>query len=350
MVLAAKDGILKKLELSELTSFNGCHRMAFSAMGTVNEIIFSHHSASRVKEYQHAVYEWLSTFEALYSVYIASSLVSEINRSAGKSAVAIDPMTEEILALCHWYHWKTRGMFDATSGPLINVWDYHRRRDALPAESEIECARALVGWEKVERTNGHVRLPCEGMQLNIGGIGKEYAVDQLVQLADLHGINNILVSLGRDIKCVGSPPEGSGWRVGLETPDAPERCWGGVNLDKMAICCSGHYARCFTHDGVRYSHLIHPRTGYPSRAECDAVWVVAPSCVEAGILATAAAMMDRTEALAFIDAEWNAQGCYWTKGARYETGGFAGYVIDKQNRLRPVAGRVHDDCAQPTQG
>ena len=346
MVLAAKDAILKKLHLSEMTSFNGGHRMAFPAMGTVNEIIFSHDSASRVREFQHAVYEWLSTFEALYSVYIDSSLVSEINRAAGKSAVAIDQMTEELLALCHWYHWKTRGLFDATSGPLINLWDYHRKRDALPAESEIEHARALVGWDKVEQTNGHVRLLHEGMQLNLGGIGKEYAVDQLVQLADQNGINNILVSLGRDIKCVGSPPEGSGWRVGLETPDAPERCWGGVYLDKMAICCSGHYARCFTHDGVRYSHLINPLTGYPSRAECDAVWVLAPSCVEAGILSTTAAMMDRSEALMIIGSEWKAQGCYWAKGVRYETDKFEGYLIKKQDRMLPVAGRVLDGCAQ----
>jgi thiamine biosynthesis lipoprotein len=327
----------EQLMRSEFSSYDGYHRMSFDAMGTVNEITFSAASTARAMAFRDAVFDWLSDFESKYSVYIDDSLISEINRQSGLAAVAVDPMTDELLALCHWYNWKTRGLFDATSGPLIKLWDFHRKHDALPGKAEIDRARERVGWQNVERSAGQVKLGLAGMILDFGGIGKEYAVDCLARMAAESGIADILVNLGRDIRGAGHPPEGGGWRVGLERPDGTNRCWAGVCLDNMSICCSGHYARCFFLDGVRYSHIINPLTGYPSSVNCDAVWVLSPSCVEAGMLSTTAALLECEDALRLISSEMGASGCYWNKGGRYETRLFSSCIIRRQKAVHRFA-------------
>lgn len=338
MAIKTRAMLLEQLMGSEMTSYGGYHRMSFNAMGTVNEITFSAASTARASAFRETVFQWLAEFEFKYSVYIDNTLISEINRQAGREAVSVDPMTDELLTLCHWYNWKTRGLFDATSGPLIKLWDFHSHHEALPGKDEIARARERVGWQHVERSEGQVRLRHEGMILDFGGIGKEYAVDCLVQMAAESGIANILVNLGRDIKAVGSPPEGGGWRVGLECPDGTNRCWAGVSLDNLSICCSGHYARCFFLNGVRYSHIINPQTGYPSSVDCEAVWVLSPSCVEAGMLSTAAALLDSEEALRLIAADVGASGCYWNKGGRYETRMFSSYIIKRKKSGNGIAG------------
>lgn len=338
MAVKSKAMLREHLMQSTMSSFGGYHRLSFDAMGTVNEIIFSAPSTARAMSFREAIFDWLAEFEFKYSVYIDNSLISEINRQAGRRAVAVDPMTDELLALCHWYNWKTRGLFDATSGPLIKLWDFHRQHDEIPLREEVERVREQVGWAHVERSDGQVRLRHEGMILDFGGIGKEYAVDRVTQLAAEAGIANILVNLGRDIKAIGSPPEGGSWRVGLEVPDRTNRCWAGVGLDTRAICCSGHYARCFFLNGVRYSHLIDPRTGYPSAVDCEAVWVLSPSCVEAGVLSTVAALMDCEGALRLISADVGASGCYWNKGGRYETRMFDSYIIKRRKSGTGVVG------------
>lgn len=343
MVLSAEKQIRERIMAVDLAGWGGFYRFQFHAMGTVNEILFAADRFARARDFQAAVAEWLAAFEARYSIFCADSLISEINRHAGGSPLAVDDMTSELLAICHWGHWITRGLFDATAGPLIKLWDYHRAHAALPEPDELARVRQLVGWEKVEHGGGMVRLPVRGMQLDLGGIGKEYAVDALMRLAADAGIENILVSLGRDIRVAGRSPEGGRWRIGMERPDRPELCWGGVGLEDMAICCSGHYARFFELNGRRYSHLIDPRTGWPSSADCEAVWVLAPTCVQAGLLSTAAALLERWEALELIESNFKASGCYWTKGVRYETRTFGCYLI--QNKPPSTTNHPGHGCA-----
>lgn len=344
MALSAEKQIRERIMAADLVGWSGFYRLQFHAMGTVNEIVFGANRSARARDFRTDAAAWLAAFEARYSIFLADSLISEINRHAGGPPVAVDDMTAELLAICHWGHWTTRGLFDATAGPLVHLWDYHRAHAALPEPDELARVRELVGWEKVEHGGGMVRLPVPGMQLNLGGIGKEYAVDTMVRLAADAGIDNILVSFGRDIRVSGRSPEGGSWRIGLERPDRPERCWGGVGLQDMAICCSGHYARFFELNGRRYSHLIDPRTGRPSSASCEAVWVLAPTCVQAGLLSTAAALLERWEALQLIGENFKASGCYWTKGARYETRTFGCYLI--QNKVPATTGlSTHHDCA-----
>ncbi len=326
MALTA-DILYERMAGGPLTAVGGYHRFPFEAMGTTNEIAFSSHAAPRARAFRDAVLRWVADFEACYSRFIDDSLVSRINRAAGKDAVAIDARTAEIFALCDAFHWRTGGVFDPTTGPLISLWDHRIAHDRPPSDEEVAAALARVGWTRTLRTAETFRLPDPGMSLDLGGIGKEYAVDQLARLADAHGVQDFAISLGRDIRVRGRSPNGEPWRLGLEHPAHMDRCWGGVAIHDAALCCSGDYRRYFEVGGQRYGHIIDPRTGRPADHGCRAAWVVAPTCTEAGVLSTSCLVLGPDEGTALIETSRHAAGCFWTERGILQTRRFSQYEI-----------------------
>jgi thiamine biosynthesis lipoprotein len=221
--------------------------------------------------------------------------------------VASDPEIDRILALCHEMHFLTRGVFDPTALPLIRLWDW--RKAQMPADAEIESARQRVGWRKVQRRPGSVRLSEPGMCLDLGGMGKEYAVDQVTLLARQCGLTGALVDFGADIRVMGLPADGRpGWHLGLENPDQPGKAWCGLAVRDAAVATSGDYHRGFTAGGRRWGHILDPRTGRPVQNGCRAAHVLAPSCTVAGMLSTAALVLGPDEGLRLIESQPGAEG------------------------------------------
>lgn len=329
MVLITQE-LYEKMEESPLRGSGEYYRVSFCAMGTFCELLFSARSRAAADEFKQAAMRWLAEFETKYSRFIDSSLICEINRAAGKNWVEIDGPTEEILSLCDWYHWVTEGLFDPTSLPLLLLWDYRKNPPLIPTEDEIIQAKALMGWSKLQRVGGKVFLPDPGMQIDLGGIGKEYAVDQVMNLALSSGIENLLIDFGRDLRVHGQPPEKGAWRIGLENPDEPGQCWCGVAPNGGAICTSGDYARFSEIDGRRYGHILDPRSGYPVHNGCKAATVFAPTCTEAGMLATASFILGAEPGLEMLARSVSAEGCIWTEQGVYETRRFRRYVIENK--------------------
>jgi thiamine biosynthesis lipoprotein len=250
---------------------------------------------------------WLAAFEAKYSRFLPDSWISVLNASAGGAAVASDSEIDRILALCHEMHFLTRGVFDPTALPLIRLWDW--RKAQMPADAEIESARQRVGWRKVQRRPGSVRLSEPGMCLDLGGMGKEYAVDQVTLLARQCGLTGALVDFGADIRVMGLPADGRpGWHLGLENPDQPGKAWCGLAVRDAAVATSGDYHRGFTAGGRRWGHILDPRTGRPVQNGCRAAHVLAPSCTVAGMLSTAALVLGPDEGLRLIESQPGAEG------------------------------------------
>lgn len=302
-------------------------RTKFPALGTDCQLIYRPPSRRQGMAYRDAAVAWVREFEQKYSRYREDSLISKINRAAGSEWVETDAELESMFALCDHYHWCTAGVFDPTTLPLMKLWDYKALQPVLPSEEAIRAAMEVVGWQRVQRRARAVFLPLKGMALDLGGIGKEYAVDRVVDQARAFGISDLMVDFGRDVRCIGQSPQGGAWTVGLEHPIERERCWGGVAVTNRAVTTSGDYLRSVEIDGVRYSHIVDPRTGRPIHNGCHSASVVAPTCTEAGVLSTAALILGRVEGLRLIERATFAQACVWQGHDRYDTTRFAGYLI-----------------------
>ena len=326
--------LMKSIDRPALHGVGDYTRFSFTAMGSPCEVIYAARSHAAAEAFRDTVVDWVSAFENQFSFYRKDSLVSRVNRDAGGEGVAIDETATELLSLCNWYYWLTEGVFDPTAGPLLRLWDYHDPEAAIPSEGQVAAARDLVGWSRVEYDEGRLRLPEPGMAIDFGGIGKEYAIDQVMAIASREGMRDVLVNFGHDVRMMGCAPQGGMWRVGLEDPRSPERCWSGVSIDNGAVCTSGDYRRYRTIEGKRYGHIVDCRTGYPVANGCLSVTVIATSSIDAGILSTTAFVMGADDGLQMLARHFGSEGAIWTESGAIQAPGFAGYVVDDHDSER----------------
>jgi len=277
------------------------HRFTFDAMAGTHELQLGATSVAVARGAAAAAIADVARIEAKYSRYRDDSLTTRINRAAGADAVPIDAETVSLLRYADECFALSDGRFDLTSGVLRRVWNFRAAVPRLPAPAALDDARALIGWQDVEWDDRAIRLPRAGMEIDFGGIGKEYAADRVATICREHGIASGLVNLGGDVRAIGAQPDGAPWRVGIRHPRDPGRAIAVLDVVDAAVATSGDYQRFVEIDGARYCHLLDPRTGMPV-AHWQSVSVVAPLAVVAGSLATIA-MLFEAPALAFLAAQ-----------------------------------------------
>jgi thiamine biosynthesis lipoprotein len=179
----------------------------------------------------------------------------------------------------------------------------------------------------VQREPGKIFLPEAGMALDFGGFGKEYAVDITAQIAGEHGIFNVLVDFGHDLRGIGAPPGRPAWHIGLEDPKNPGTPAGSMAIVGKGVASSGDYIRHFVIEGKRYGHIIDPRSGWPVANGCLQATVVAGNCLQAGVLSTTAFVLGVPRGIEFIQASPGAEGLVVMDRARAQTRGFFNYVV-----------------------
>jgi thiamine biosynthesis lipoprotein len=274
------------------------YRTVFRAMASDHELLLWSDDRARATRAAEAAVADVLRIEAKYSRYRDDSVTTRINRTAGGAAVSIDAETASLLTYADQCHRISGGRFDLTSGVLRRAWDFRRSPPRIPDAATIAAATALIGWNRVERDGSSVRLPEAGMEIDFGGIGKEYAADRAATVCAEHGIGHGLVNLGGDVRATGPQPEGEPWRVGIHHPRREGAAIATVLLESGAVATSGDYERFFEIEGKRYCHILDPGTGRPV-AHWQSVSVVAPLCVVAGSFATIAMLLER-EAEAFL--------------------------------------------------
>lgn len=302
-------------------------RCSFQALGTCCEIQYACAGERQAQDFEQAAVGWVQAFEAKYSRFRPDSLVSRINAAAGRDWVEVDAEMDQMLELCGMIHRMTQGVLDATALPLMRLWNYKAERPRVPGAEEVAAARKLVGWPKVQREPGRVRLPEAGMALDFGGFGKEYAVDMVAQIARAHGIASALVDFGHDLRALGRPPHGPAWHIGLEDPRRPGTHAGSIGVVDRGVASSGDYLRGFTIEGVRYGHIIDPRSGRPVANGCVQATVVAGTCLEAGVLSTTAFVLGVPAGLSVVQSVPGAEAWLVTARERAQTRGFFNYVV-----------------------
>ncbi|MFU8789416.1 MAG: FAD:protein FMN transferase [Methylobacter sp.] len=224
--------------------------------------------------------------EALYSRYRDDSFLSAINRvAASGGAITVDEETAGLLNYAATCHEQSDGLFDITSGILRRAWRFDQGK--LPEQQQIDALLGHVGWHKLAWKPPVLTFPQPGMEIDFGGIVKEYAADRAAALCLSAGIKQGVINLGGDIKVIGPRNDGSPWRVGIRDPACKTAVLQTVLLREGALASSGDYERCIVVDGLRYGHLLNPKTGWPVR-HLAAVSVVADFCVVAGSASTIA--------------------------------------------------------------
>jgi thiamine biosynthesis lipoprotein len=243
--------------------------------------------------------------EAKYSRYRDDSVTSRINHEAGRAPVPIDAETAALLRYADRCFALSQGRFDVTSGVLRRAWDFRREPPQLPPPAIVRELLERVGWDRVQWDDHSVRLPVAGMEIDFGGIGKEYAADRAATICQEHDERHGFVNLGGDVRLVGPRRDGGPWRIGIRDPRPAPGCEDSaiafVEMREGALATSGDYERYIEVDGRRYCHLLDPRTGWPVAA-WRSISVAAPLCVVAGGCASIAMLLE-AGAPAFLEAQ-----------------------------------------------
>lgn len=258
--------------------------------------------------------------ERKYSRYLESSVVSRINRDAGRTPVAVDEETDLLVGEALALRDLTAGRFDPTAGVLRRAWRFDERR--VPSDEEISELLPLVDGGSVGRRDGTVFLRKPGMEIDLGGVGKEYAVDRVTGLLASEGVTSAVVDFAGDVRTLGRRGDGRRWRVGIRDPRRNGVCLLALTIDGGAgVATSGDSERSFVVDGVRYHHLLDARTGKPVRGLASST-VVGPTAFRAGCLATASFLLGPDEGLALLE----------------RTPGVEGLLVTEEGALRATTG------------
>jgi thiamine biosynthesis lipoprotein len=238
--------------------------------------------------------------EDKFSRYIPGNIVGRINAARGQP-VEVDEETASMLDFAATLHSLSDGRFDITSGVLREVWTFDGS-DRIPAAEAVAAVLERVGWDKVLWQRPLLTLR-PGMQIDLGGIGKEYAVDRVAARVAEAAACSALVNFGGDLAVTRAPRGREAWRVGIE-PVSPDDRRGGPVLEIRtgALATSGDSRRFLLKDGTRYSHILDPQSGWPVEGAPRSVTVAADTCTQAGMLSTLA-MLKGYNAEAFLDGE-----------------------------------------------
>jgi FAD:protein FMN transferase len=266
------------------------YRYPFAAMGSRCEIRLYAPSEEPAAACARATIVDVLRLEAKYSRYRNDSATAAINRvAAAGDAIDVDAETGTLLDYAGTCYEQSDGLFDLTSGILREAWSADRRE--LPDTAALQRLLARVGWSKVRWQRPRLAFGVPGMEIDFGGVVKEYAADRAATLCAEAGFRHGLVDLGGDIKIVGPHPDGAPWVVGIQHPRNPDAVMATLDLFYGAIATSGDYERFVEIDGRRHSHILSPRTGMPVNGLAG-VSVAAPECVVAGSATTIAMLME----------------------------------------------------------
>ena len=259
---------------------------SFPAMGTVHTItIFDAEGPEAASDAR----AYLLDLHGAWSCFQGDSLVSRINQAAGRQPVAVDEDTFEVLRQAKRYGRFTEGAFDVTVGPLADLWRRAMEERQLPGDEAVWQALALVNFANVtlDEEAHTVLLEKAGQRIDLGGIAKGYAVDELRKRLRRHGVHRAMLDLGGTVAALGC-----GLPVGIRDPFRPDGApMGTLMLEDRIAVTSGVYERFAYMDGYRYHHVVDPRTGYPSKSGLVSVTLVGENGGALDAFATAALIL-----------------------------------------------------------
>jgi thiamine biosynthesis lipoprotein len=276
---------------------------SFKAMASPCEVIIETEDSEEAEHLSGIIAAEAWRIEQKFSRYRDDNITFRINKSAGK-IIEVDDETARLLDFSDQLFQMSDGMFDVTSGVLRQAWHFDKS-DNIPAQCQIDSLLPIIGWDKVSWNRPKLQL-LPDMEIDLGGIGKEYAVDRCALLVREMSPTSVLINLGGDISISAPRKDGSQWTIGRLTSD-PSAPVGVIKLKQGALATSGDEHRYLEKNGKRYCHVLNPKTGWPVEDPPHTVSVAAATCIEAGMLSTLALLQGR-QAEEFLKAQ---QVPYW---------------------------------------
>jgi FAD:protein FMN transferase len=276
-------------------------RFARRAMATTFDVILPFDTPAASEIAQSALDE-IDRLEAQLTVYRDTSEVSRLNAKAAHHPVHVERNLFDLLSLAAAIHRATEGAFDVAVGALIKTWGFFRRAGHLPSPEELTAVRERIGMQQVvlDEARQTVAFRRQGVEINLGSIGKGFALDIAASLANapnmlIHGGHSSLLAVGNE------SPNATGWTIGLTDPQRPERRRALVRLRNRAMATSAITHQHFEHDGKKVGHLLDPRTAWPAEGVLSAT-ATAPTAAEADALATAFFILGVEKARAYCES------------------------------------------------
>ena len=233
----------------------------------------------------------IKRIEALLTTFSDDSQTNQINQNAGIKPVKVDKEVYALIERAQRISKLTQGAFDLSYGSLDkSFWNFDQKMTQLPSAEQALKAVGLIDYRNIVLEEGTVFLREKGMRIGFGGIGKGYAADRAKQVLQEEGFENGVVNASGDMNAWGVREDGQSWKVGISNPDSPQEIMAEFDLQNAAVATSGNYEKFVWIDGVKYSHTIHPKTGFPIRG-IKSVTVFAPFAELADALTTPIAVM-----------------------------------------------------------
>lgn len=261
----------------------------------------------------------LKEIEERMSRTIPSSDVSLINKNSGIKPVKVHDDVYYVIQQARNFAKITNGAYEPTIGPLSDLWDINgdggEERDSIPSEYDIKKAKELVDYNKLELMgDNYVYLKDEGMKIDLGGIVKGYAADEIKNIFLEEGVKSAIIDLGGNVYALGGKNGTGFWRIGIQNPfGVTGSCLGICNIKDKSVVTSGNYERYFLYEGRRYHHIIDPNTGYPSENEVAGVSIVSDKSIVGDALSTALFILGVDKGTKLINELEDVEAIFITK-------------------------------------
>lgn len=271
------------------------------AQGTTYSVVYVNNKRSDPSELKQKVEKILRDFDLSLSLYKDSSILSRVNRN---ESVTLDSYFIEVFKKSAEISQMTGGAFDVTVGPLVKAWGFGPDEHRSFSESKRDSLLKLVGMDKISIVNGQLVKKNPAIMLDFNAIAQGYSVDLICDLLKDLGFKNYLVEIGGEVKAVGTK-SGAKWRIGIDKPvennmSPGENLEAVISITDEALATSGNYRKFYVENGVKYSHTINPKTGYPAKNNLLSATILADDCATADGIATACMVIGKEAAVEFI--------------------------------------------------
>lgn len=276
-------------------------------------------------------FDRMDQLENTLSMHVEGSDIDRLNKSAGVAPVTVSDLTYRVLKDSLFFSEKTDGLFDITTGPLIDLWAIDPPDGHYPSQEELDETLPLIYYHKMKfLDNNQVELADKGMVVNLGAIAKGTIADELKSYLVSRGVTSALINLGGNVLALGSKPDGSSFVVGIQDPESPTGNYLlSIQIDDETVVSSGDYERFFVYDGKVYHHILNPKTGFPAETNIKQVTIVTANSQKADGLSTSVLLLGVQKGIQLIESLDGVEAIlitkdhfvYFTEGLRdrYET-------------------------------